>query len=434
MVGAILLQLILICLNAVFASAEIAVISMNDARLKKLTQDGNKQAMRLSALIEQPARFLATIQVAITLAGLLGSAFAADHFAAPLVTLLVRSGIRIPRHLLNSATVFFITMILAYFSLVFGELIPKRIAMKKAEVMALSLSGTLDLVAKVFRPFVALLTGSTNGVLRMIGISPEEEDEKVTEEEIRMLLMTGNEQGTIPIQENQLIQNVFEFDDTAVEEICTHRMDVTAVSLTDSSEVWQETIRGSRHSYYPVYDETLDDVVGILDTKDYFRSDNHSKEYLMKHAVNQAHFVPRGMKANILFQQMQKSRNYFAVIMDEYGGMSGIITLHDLVETLMGDLADEETQQQPKEIEKIDECCWRVWGHANLLDVEDQLSVSFPTDRYHTFNGFICEVIGRVPTEGEQFECIYKNVKIAVLDVKNHRIGETIVQLLNKDD
>lgn len=218
MIGAILLQILLIFGNAVFASAEIAVISMNDAKLKRMTHDGDKRAKKLTALTEQPARFLATIQVAITLAGLMGGAFAAENFAGPLVGLLMSLGIPVPENVLHSVSVVLITLALTYFSLVFGELVPKRIAMKKPDSMALGMSGMLFGVWKLCKPVVWLLTFSTNQILRLLGVDPEEEDEVVTEEEIRMMLAEGREQGTIRPEESQMIQNVFEFDDTPAEQ------------------------------------------------------------------------------------------------------------------------------------------------------------------------------------------------------------------------
>ena len=266
MIGAVILQVVLIALNAVFASAEIAVISMNETKLKKMAEDGNKKAIKLSKLTEQPARFLSTIQVAITMAGLLGSAFAAENFAGPVVDALVSLGIHAPEKVMRSVVVLLITVILAYFNLVFGELVPKRIAMKKTEAMALGMSGMLYAVSKAFAPLVFLLTVSTNGVLRLIGIDPEEQEEQVSEEEIRMLLTTGNEQGNIDAQETEMIQNVFEFDDISVLELCTHRLDVVYLSLEDDDAQWEETIHESRHTFFPVCGESIDDIRGVLNT------------------------------------------------------------------------------------------------------------------------------------------------------------------------
>ena len=427
MIGAVILQVVLIALNAVFASAEIAVISMNETKLKKMAEDGNKKAIKLSKLTEQPARFLSTIQVAITMAGLLGSAFAAENFAGPVVDALVSLGIHAPEKVMRSVVVLLITVILAYFNLVFGELVPRRIAMKKTEAMALGMSGMLYAVSKAFAPLVFLLTVSTNGVLRLIGIDPEEQEEQVSEEEIRMLLTTGNEQGNIDAQETEMIQNVFEFDDISVLELCTHRLDVVYLSLEDDDAQWEETIHESRHTFFPVCGESIDDIRGVLNTKDYFRMRGKSREYILEHAVDQVDLVPETMKANVLFQNMQKSRNYFAAVIDEYGGISGIITLHDLMEALVGELYETEEAPMPLAVEKIGENTWKVRGYADLEDVSDALEVELPTDTYDTFSGFICGLIGKVPRNGEQFSCEYESLEIQVHTVENHRVMETTV-------
>ena len=264
----ILLQIVLIFINAVFACAEIAVISINDAKLNKLASEGDKRAVKLKKLTSQPARFLSTIQVAITLAGFLGSAFAAGNFAVYLEKLIPG--------LPNSVAVIVITIILSYITLVFGELVPKRIAMKKAESMGLGMSGMLSFVSVIFAPRVWLLTKSTNGVLRLMKIDPNQEDDDVTEEEIRMMVDVGSEKGTIDNTEKELIQNVFEFDDLTAEEIATHRTDIIMLSLEDDISEWDKIIHETRHSLYPVCGETADDIVGILNAKDYFRLSERS--------------------------------------------------------------------------------------------------------------------------------------------------------------
>ena len=349
----IILLIVLIFLNATFASAEIAVISMNEARLRKLAEDGDSRAKKLVSLTKQPARFLATIQVAITLAGFLQSAFAADNFAGPLVQLLMDSGVSMHEGVLRTICVFLITLVLSYFNLVFGELVPKRIAMKKSESLALGMAKMLYFVSKVCAPLVWILTISTNGMLRLLRINPNEEADTVTEEEIRMLLAEGNEKGIIQAEENEMIQNIFEFDDIPVDQICTHRRDVVYLSTSDTTEEWEKIIKDNRHTYYPVCGDDLDDVIGILDTKDYFRLQNKSRENVLEQAVDQAFFVPEMMKANVLFKKMKQSRSYFAVSIDEYGGVSGIITLHDLVESLVGELEEKEEPIKPKDIEKV---------------------------------------------------------------------------------
>lgn len=333
-----LLQIILILLNATFACAEIAVISLNDAKLAKMAAEGDKRAIRLARLTGQPARFLATIQVAITLSGFLGSAFAAENFSGVITDALIGLGVTISVDILDSIGVFFTTLILSYFTLVFGELVPKQIAMRKSEELALGLSAAISIIARVFAPLVSFLTLSTNAVLRLLGIDPNRGDEHVSEEEIRMMVDVGSEKGTIDDEEKKFIQNVFEFDDLAARDIITHRTDVVLLDIEDSPETWKETIFSSRHALYPVCNGTPDQIIGVLDSKEYFRLEEKMMESIMTYAVKAPYFVPDTVKADTLFKNMKREHQTLAIVMDEYGGMSGIVTIHDLVKQLVGDL------------------------------------------------------------------------------------------------
>lgn len=421
----LVLQIILIALNAIFASAEIAVISMNETKLKKLAENGEKRAKRLANLTEQPARFLATIQVAITLAGMLSSAFAAESFATPLAAALATTGI--PENILKSVCVLIITVILAYFNLVFGELVPKRVAMKKSETLALGLSGLLMTVSRAFAPLVWLLTASTNAILRVFGIDPNDDGEEVSEEEIRMMLEAGNEKGTIDEEEVEMIQNVFAFDDTAVEEVCTHRVDVVTLDLDDDMKVWANTIQNSRFSYYPISGKDDDDIIGVLDAKDYFRLQDKSRESVLAHAVDKPYFVPENVKADVLFRNMKRERKYFAILLDEYGGLSGIITLRDILQLLVGDFYEEDEVQEFVEILKISEKEWRISGSADLEEVASQIACTLPVEEYDTFGGYICGILGHVPDDGAQFQMETDELYIQVHGVSNHRIDMTTV-------
>lgn len=432
MLGAVLLQVVLIFLNAAFASAEIAVISMNDNRLAKLAEDGDKRALRLTALTRQPARFLATIQVAITLAGLLGSAFAAESFAGPLVARLAPLLPQVSPGVLKSVSVILITLILAYFNLVFGELVPKRIAMKKADSLGLAMSGLLHGVSKVFAPLVFLLTLSTNAILRILGIDPEEGEEQVSEEEIRMMLTAGNRQGIIDEDESQIIENVFAFDDITAEQICTHRVDVVYLDTEDGVEEWDGEIFGGRHTYYPVCEGSIDEILGVLDTKEYFRMETKTREAVMAKAVKKACFIPESMKANVLFRNMRTKGFYFAVVIDEYGGLSGIVTLHDLMEALVGDLWEEEETPKPEAIRQVDEDKWLIWGWADIDDVSEALRIPLPADHCDTFGGFICGVLDEIPEDGAEPLVETEELRIKVHSVQGHRIGCTTVEKRSK--
>ena len=431
MIGAILLQVILIALNAVFACAEIAVVSMSSARLRQLSDEGNRHAQRLSSLTAVPARFLATIQVAITLAGFLGSAYAADNFAVPLVSWLLRLGVPLRQSVLQSACVFVITLVIAYFSIVFGELVPKRIAMHKTESIALALAGVLSVVSVAFKPLVWLLTASTNGVLRLLHISAQEEEE-VTEEEIRLMVSAGSERGVLAAGEGELIQNVFELDDISVEEICTHRVDVVGLYLEDSPEEWDRVIRGSSFSYYPVFGETMDDIEGVLSAKAYFRLSGAGREQVMAGAVKKPYLVPDWTRADTLLRSMQRTGNHFAVLIEEYGGLSGIVTLHDLIEVLLGDFQTPDGAPRRDEIVRLDDGSWEVAGMAPLDEVSQALEVPLPEDAdYETFGGFLCAALGEIPADGETLSLRTHGLQVDILQVDDHRIERTRVTRLD---
>lgn len=424
----ILLQIFLIFVNAIFACAEIAVISMNDNKLSKLAAAGDKRALRLTKLTEQPARFLATIQVGITLAGFLGSAFAADNFSDYLVHWLISLGVDIPVSTLDSISVIVITLILSYFTLVFGELVPKRAAMRRAEQMALAMSGLVYIISKIFAPLVWALTSSTNAILRLFGIDPNAEDEEITEEEIRLMVDAGSEKGAINFIEKEMIQNIFEFDDKTAGEVMTHRTEVSLLWLDETDEQWDKTISESRHSIYPVCNENTDDVVGILNIKDYFRIKDKTRENILQSAVKPAYFVPETVRADVLFRNMKKSRNHFAVVLDEYGGVNGIITMSDLLEQIVGDLENDDTiPPESPEIERIDSQTWIIQGSAPLDLVAGQLGVLLPEDDYDTFGGLVFGLLGYVPEDGSTPELEEFGLSIKVIEIKDHYLVKAIV-------
>ena len=296
------------------------------------------------------------------------------------------------------------------------------------------MSGILYGVAKAFAPIVWLLTKSTNGILRILRINPEEEDSSVTEESIKMMLAEGKEKGVIQPEEDELIQNIFEFDDITAEEMCTHRRDVIALSLSDDFEEWKKTIRESRHTKYPVCGDNLDDIVGVLDTRDYFMHPAGDKQQVVDNTVEKAMLVPESMKANSLFRKMQENREYFAVVIDEYGGMSGIVTLHDIMEALLGDLSEKESPIKPEEIEKLSEDKFVIQGSADLEDVAEALDIEMPIDVYDTFSGFICGVLGRIPEEGEKFKCQWEDWTITAHNVKHHIVESATIERVKEQE
>lgn len=426
----LLLQLILIGLNAVFACAEIAVINIGETKLAKLASEGDKRAKRLVRLTKEPSRFLATIQVAITLAGFLGSAFAAENFSGPLVEWVIGLGLTgVSSATLDTIAVILITLVLSYITLIFGELVPKRLAMRKAEGIALALSGVISFIAKIFFPIVWLLTASTNGILRLLGIDPNQNDEDVSEEDIRMMVDVGTQNGAIDDDEKEFIQNVFEFDDLTAGEIATHRTEVAMLWTDESMEEWNRIIHDTRHAIYPVCHESVDDIVGVLNAKDYFRLDQRDRETVMAEAVRPAYFIPEGVKADLLFRNMKRSRHKFAIVLDEHGGMVGIVTINDLVERLVGSFTDDAAEKAEEEalIEKTDENTWRISGMATLAEVAEELGVTLPTDDHDTFGGYVFAELGSIPEDGTTCEVETEELIIRVTGVSDHQMDTALV-------
>lgn len=417
----LMLQLLLIGLNAFFACAEIAVLSVNEARLAQLIEQGDKKALRLSKLSGDSSRFLATIQVAITLSGFFGSALAADKLAEPLSEFLYSYFSVLTPESLENISVVCVTLILSYVTLVLGELVPKRLAMKNPEKLALGMSGIIRTLTVLFRPVVALLSFSTNCVLRLLGIDPHAEEDTVYEEDIKDLVDQGSRKGEIDSAEREIIHNLFEFDDISVGELATHRTDLAILYLEDSMEEWHRIIIEKRFSHYPVCGETADEVVGVLSTKDYFALEERTRENVMENAVRPAFFVPEGVRADVLFKQMKKAKNHFAVVMDEYGGVSGIATMTDLLAQIVGDF-DEDAEEEIPDIAFVAENTYDVRGAAEIDFVATELALELPIDSYETFGGYVLGLCGQVPDDGEAEIPETEELRFEKCIVENHRV------------
>ena len=429
-----MLQFVLIGLNAFFACAEIAVLSVNEARLAQLIEQGDKKAIKLSKLITDSSRFLATIQVAITLSGFFGSALAADNFAGVLADLLYVEGSSISYDTLHTIGVVIVTLILSYLTLVLGELVPKRLAMKNSEKLALGMSGIICTLTTLFRPIVALLSASTNGVLRLLGIDPNAEEETVYENDIKDLVDQGSRKGEIDSNEREIIHNLFEFDDISVGELATHRTELAILYLEDDMEKWHETIVENRFSHYPICGETADEVVGVLTAKDYFALNDRSREAVMESAVRPAYFVPEGVRADVLFKQMKKSKNHFAVVMDEYGGVSGVATMTDLLEQIVGDFDDEAEETAP-DIVCVSENVYDIRGLSSLDFVAETLAVELPLDEYDTFGGYVMGLCGTVPEDGETEVPATEDLQFENCIVENHRVvSARVIKIVNQQE
>ena len=426
----LMLQVVLILLNAFFAGAEIALISVNENKMLRLAEEGNKKAARLVKMNKEPSRFLATIQVAITLSGFLASAFAADNFATPIVTWLTGLGVTIPISVLHSIVVILITLVLSYFTLVFGELVPKQVAMHRSEELALKISGTINALSKIFKPLVSALTFSTNIILKLMNIDSGAEEEDVSEEEIRLMVDIGNEKGTIAKEEHEVIQNIFDFDDLTAEDLATHRSDVVWLDINDSVEEWNDIIFSTRHTLYPVCDDSTDEVRGILNIKDYYPL-KERKADLGIEDINEilypAYFVPDSIKANDVFSEMKRLHHVMAVVLDEYGGMTGILTMNDLAEEIVGELVNDTVEDELPPIEEIGNNKWKVNGNIHVDDIERLTDLKLDSEEYSTINGLIYHKVGRIPKDGETFEIRIENIILDVRAVKNHKVETVII-------
>lgn len=400
MLSQLIVLIILIFLNAFFAASEIAFISLNDAKIEKQAKEGNKKARQIEKMLKTPSKFLATIQIGITLAGFLSSAFASDTFAEKLAPMLYQVMPFIHLGVWKSISIILITIILSFFTLVFGELVPKRLAMKNYEKIAFGTIGVIRIISIVTSPFVKFLTLVTNAISKLFGVG-ENDEESVTEEEIKMMVDQGEEKGTIKEEEKELINNVFEFNDITVSEIMRHRKDIFAFDINISTDELIDELSKEeyRYSRIPVYDETIDEIKGILYVKDVLKNIN-KKSFKVKNVVKDAYFVSQNRLINEVFKEMQRNKMQIAIIVDEYGGTAGLVTMEDILEELVGDIYDEYDKVE-KEFERIDENTYILAGNMPIYDVNKILNADIPEGDYDTISGFLLEELGRIPEEQE---------------------------------
>ncbi len=413
MIKQILLQIILIALNAFFAATEIAVISLNEKKVRALADDGNKKAVKMLKIIEEPTQFLSTIQIGITLAGFLGSAFAADNFAEVLSTAISKAFNLSADNtkIINTVAVVLVTLILSYFTLIFGELVPKRIAMKHKEKLANSVCGIISFLAAVLKPIIWFLTVSTNAVLRLVGIDPHEKEEPVSEEDIVLMLDAGADEGSLDHDDIEYIKNVFKLDKMTAEDVMTPRKSVVSISYDASDKEILEIIEEESYSRIPVYEDNPDKIIGILHACDYLLKRNE-RNFNLKSILHTPVFVPETVSLDVLFKDMQTDHNHLAVVVNEYGETSGIVTMEDILEEIVGEIWDER-DEEIDEFKKIGDNTYKVLCTASLedfreyfkLEDEEELDVS-------TVNGWITEITGIIPEVNYSFD--YKNLTVTI--------------------
>ena len=430
----LLVQIILILINAFFAATEIAVISLNANKLRKLEEEGDKLAPKLLHMVEDSSGFLSTIQIAITLSGFLGAAFAGDAFAEYLTAWLLSLGVGIPASVLDTISLVVVTIILSYFTLVFGELVPKRIAMQKSMEMARLSCRVVSAIATIAKPVVKLLSLSTNGVLRLLRMRTDVEEEQVTEDEIRMMIDLGNESGSINEDEKELLHNVFDFSDQTVSDVMTHAADVESISVDATREEVLDTIRSTGLSRFPVYGEDESDILGVLNTRDFLVDWVSDGTKSVRDLMRPAYLVPESLSADDLLRDMQIKKIHLAVVLDEYGELAGVITVEDLLEEIVGNIYDEFDPAEPQELEQLGENLWRVSGSLSVEDLAEELDMELPEDEdYDTVGGMLLSCLRTIPEDGSRPLVQVHGLELQAEKVEYHRIRSVLVRKLPDD-
>ncbi len=428
--NSILIQLVFLAfltlVNAFFAGAEMAVVSVNKNRVEMLAEEGNKRARLLLTLFDDSTKFLSTIQVAITLAGFFSSASAATGISQVLGAKMTEFGIPYS----NTLAVVIVTIILSYVTLVFGELVPKRIALQKAESLSMIAVTPVYIISKILSPFIKLLSLSTNGFLHLIGMKTDNLEETVSEEEIKKMLKTASEKGVFNEIEKDMITSIFTFDDKVATDVMIPRRDVYAVDIEDLPGDVIDEILDSRYSKIPVYEEQIDNIIGVLHVKDLIIKLRKTPldKLDVRGMLRPAFYVPDGKTIDELLREMQRTKNRMAVLIDEYGGVSGIVTVEDIVEEVMGEITDEH-EEEIVEISKVSDREYLVEGSVLIEDLNEELNLKLETENYDTLSGLMLEELGYIPADDEEFEVTIDGVIMQAVEVKEKRIRKVLVVL-----
>lgn len=414
---------VLILINAFFAMTEMAVVSVNKNKMKVIAQDGNKKAEAVLKLLENPNRFLSTIQVVITLAGFLNSAAAAVGISDD-IGIFLQEHLGISKVFATDIAVVAVTILLSYITLVLGELYPKRIAMQHPEKIAMLAVRPINFVGAIAKPFVWFLSISVNILLRLTRQKVNIDNDEFSEDEVKSMLEAGQESGVLKEEGRKMINSIFEFDDKLAYEIMTPRTDVFAIDINDPMDEYIDELMELRYSRIPVYDDDNDNIIGILNIKDYLikARDAGFDNVDISNILRKAYFVPETKNIDSLFFEMQKLKQHIAVLIDEYGGFSGIVTMEDIIEEVMGEI-DDEYDEESVEIEKIDENTYRLEGFAELNHINDQLGTNFDSEDSETIGGFLVDIMGEIPEEDEHERVVeYENYVFKIESVKERRI------------
>lgn len=421
-ISQLLFLLILTIANAFFAGAEMATVSVNKNKIKIFAEDGNKNALLLQELLKEPTRFLSTIQVAITLSGFLASASAATSFSYPLSVIMTKLGIPYG----ETIAIVLVTIILSFFTLVFGELVPKRIALQKAETISLFTVKPILFISKLTSPFIKFLSLSTNFILQILGMKAENLEENISKEEIKSMIEAGQANGIFNETEKEMINSIFEFDDILASEIMIPRTDVYSIKIDVPINEYLDELLATKHSRIPVYEEDIDNIIGILYIKDLIlEARNKGFENIdIRSILHKPYLVPESKNIDTLFKEMQKSKKYIAILIDEYGGFSGIVTMEELVEEVMGNIDDEYDDSEPK-LEKIDNHTYLIDGLYSIDNLIENLDINIISKNHNTISGYLINLLGEIPDDTFlNKEIKVNNIIFKVKSIKENRIDK----------
>lgn len=431
----ILLQIVFILLNAFFAGSEIAFLSLNQIKLSKQAEEGDKAAARLLVLVENPNRFLSAIQVAITLSGFLGAAFGTENFSGYLADFMVDVGLPLSPSVAGVIAMVVVTIIISFFSIAFGEMVPKRIAMQKPDMWARMALGTVKAISLVFAPMMWLLDVTTNGTLKLLGMKTKADDGAASEEDIRLMVESSGEQGAIAQEEQQWIENVFDFGDMVASDVMTPEPDVTAFSIDETPENIIQAIQETGLSRYPVYEEDINDICGVLNARDFLLNLQAKNPKPIKGLLRRAYFVPESVHADQLFKDMQSQKHHFAIVVDEYGGTAGVVTMEDLLEEIVGNIYDEFDPEEPQPIVQVKEGLWRVQGSARVEELADVADITIPEDAdYDTLGGMVMSCLSTIPEDGSKLTVETNGLRIRVEMVEDRKVIWAYVQKLPPEE
>lgn len=429
MLTSVLVMILLIFLSAICVISDASLVGISDAKVEEDAENGQKRAKKVMKFTEDPKPYQTTLQTVITLAAIINGAIALDTFSDD-----VLNWFNSTLWVVKPLVIIIITFLLLVFHMVFGMLIPRRLANKYPDSFAYRLVDFVFFLTKLFTPLIWVFNSLSLLVGRLFGLKPHEGDRVVTEEEIRTIVEESSQTGAIDEEEGEMIQNIFDFSDTTVDEIMTHRTEISALNVKSTRSQLIDFVRQEQYTRYPVYDGSIDHIVGTIHVKDLLKYlDKPEEKFSLKSLLRPPYFVPESKKTAELFREMQRQKNHIAVVLDEYGGTAGIVTIEDLIEEIVGNISDEYDEDE-EAIKEVKENVFEIDGLESIKDIEDILEANLPVEDYDTLSGFILGQLGRFPEENEEVEIVFNGYKFEIMTIENKIITKVRVTKVDESE